>query len=673
MISFRNVSKSFGTQTVLDQVNLQINPGERVGVVGPNGAGKSTLFSMMVGEMEPDKGDVVRMSNYRMGYVRQQLNAHAITSSLLEYVEDAIPELREIHEEIHTLEAQLATGGPDVNVASILKRIGDLQFRFEHRGGYVVKSRSEKALCGLGFRVAELGQQFKTFSGGWQSRAELARVLVAEPDILLLDEPSNYLDIPTIEWLQGFLKEFKGSLVLISHDRFLLNSLTTVTIEIANTKAERYPGNYDYYASERMRRFDQRLSAQKNQDRKREKLELFIDRFRSKSPHAAQAQSRIKQLAKMEDISLPQRIVSPGHIRLRPPPHSGLEIIRLEGAGITYDSERWVLRGIDLRITRGEKIAIIGMNGLGKTTLLRLLAGKQALSEGKRIVGHKVQMGYQSQDFAETMEPRMTVYEVVKSTGMDVSDQETRNLLGGFGFSGDAIEKPVKVLSGGEKIRLAFARLLIKPPNFLILDEPTTHLDIQAREALENALQDYQGTLCLVAHDIDFVRHVATEVIAMTPPGITRYSGGYDYYHQKMTEQMEQTGAAGDGRPKAGDRKGSVARPSALPDPQASTVDKKELRRQRAQAREAMYSQTRDLKKDLHRTEKQIEIFEQEKARLVEQMAGDPAKMDFAAMSKRLKFMQEEIERYTRRWEQAAAELQKIEGGSGGDQSRDPE
>jgi ATP-binding cassette subfamily F protein 3 len=673
MISFRNVSKSFGTQTVLDQVNLQINPGERVGVVGPNGAGKSTLFSMMVGEMEPDKGDVVRMSNYRMGYVRQQLNAHAITSSLLEYVEDAIPELREIHEEIHALEAQLATGGPDVNVASALKRIGELQFRFEHRGGYVVKSRSEKALCGLGFRVAELNQQFKTFSGGWQSRAELARVLVAEPDILLLDEPSNYLDIPTIEWLQGFLKEFKGSLVLISHDRFLLNSLTTVTIEIANTKAERYPGNYDYYAAERTQRFDQRLSAQKNQDRKREKLEIFIDRFRSKSPHAAQAQSRIKQLAKMEEISLPQRIVSPGHIRLRPPPHSGLEIIRLEGAGMTYDSERWILRGVDLRITRGEKIAIIGMNGLGKTTLLRLLAGKQALSEGKRIVGHKVQMGYQSQDFAETMEPRMTVYEVVKSAGMDVSDQETRNLLGGFGFSGDAIEKPVKVLSGGEKIRLAFARLLIKPPNFLILDEPTTHLDIQAREALENALQDYQGTLCLVAHDIDFVRHVATEVIAMAPPGINRYSGGYDYYHQKMTEQMEQAGAAADERPKAGGRKGSAAKPSTLPDFQASTVDKKELRRQRAQAREAMYSQTRDLKKDLHRTEKQIEVFEQEKARLVEQMAGDPAKMDFAAMSKRLKFMQEEIERYTQRWEQAAADLQKVEGGAGGDQSRDPE
>jgi ATP-binding cassette, subfamily F, member 3 len=335
-------------------------------------------------------------------------------------------------------------------------------------------------------------------------RAELARVLASNPAILLLDEPSNYLDIPAIEWLQKFLRDYAGTLIMISHDRFLLNSLTTVTIEVAHGRAERYEGNYDTYVRQREVRYHQRLAAQRNQERQREKLETFIERFKAKSTKAAQAQSKMKMLARLDAVELPKIVVSPGRIRLRPPPHCGVEVVRLENAGLTYDNVRWVLQGIDLRLTRGEKVALVGFNGLGKTTLLRMLAGRLPLSEGKRVVSHNVVIGYQSQDFAETMDPGRTVYEMVKSVASDVSDQETRTLLGGFGFSGDAIDKNVGVLSGGEKIRVAFARLLIKPPNFLVLDEPTTHLDIQARERLEEALQNFEGTMCVVSHDIDF-------------------------------------------------------------------------------------------------------------------------------------------------------------------------
>lgn len=650
MITFKQVTKRFGAQDVLLDVNLQVNPGERVAIVGPNGAGKTTVFSLITGDMSPDQGRVIVPSDMTIGYVHQQINAREITGSILEYTENAIPEVQSLQVEMDKLQENLrnaaAGGGSD------LKRLGELQTRFEQLGGYTVRNQAEQALGGLGFSKEAFHAPLRSLSGGWQSRAELARVLVAKPDILLLDEPSNYLDIPAIEWMEGFLNSFRGTLLLISHDRHLINTLTRVTIEIANARAERYSGNYEFYARERELRYAQRLAALKNQEKKRKKLEDFVERFKAKNAWSSQAQSRMKMLERMDEIELPHVAQSPGKITLRPPPHCGNEIIRLDGAGLTYDRQRWVLRNLDLRIQRGEKLALVGYNGLGKTTLLRMLGGSLPLSEGRRVLGHKVVIGYQSQDFAETMDPDSTVYGVVKNMAPDASDLEVRTLLGGFGFSGNFIEKKVRVLSGGEKIRLAFARLLINPPSFLLLDEPTTHLDIQAREALEGALAGCEGTLCVVSHDIDFTRRVASGIIAMTPPGITRYPGGLDYYHEKTAQAQAASVALS-----VGAGKGAVSL-KAESNNVASTTDRRELRRQRAQARQALHEKTRDFKKIIAHSEERIAALEAERKLIIEQLAVPDPSRDIAALGKRLVVVEEKIKHYTDEWDRATEALQ---------------
>lgn len=641
MVDFQEVSKRYGAQVVLDHVSLRCNAGERIGIVGPNGAGKTTLFSLIAGEMEPDSGRVVLPVNCRLGYVRQHVGAGIAERLLLEHVETAIPELCALEQEVHRIETRLPQAhGPAQE--RLLARLGEAQTRFEALGGYRMRPRAEQALSGLGFAEASFRQPIGSFSGGWQSRAELARVLVADPELLLLDEPSNYLDIPTIEWLQRYLRDFKGTLLLVSHDRYLLNALPTVTIEVSGGEVERYSGNYDAYVAQRELRYEQRRAAQRNQDRRREQIETFVNRFRAKNTKASQVQSKIKMLERMAQVERPRRLRSPGTIRLRPPPRSGVEVIRLEDAGRSYDGSRWVLRHLDIRITRGEKIVLVGLNGLGKTTLLRMLGGGLPLSEGGRVVGHKVVVGYQSQDFAETMRPHQTVYETVKAVAADVPDQEVRTLLGGFGFPGKSIEKSVGVLSGGEKIRLAFARLLVKPPNFLLLDEPTTHLDIQAREALETALSNYSGTLCLVTHDVDFARKVATSVIAMTPPGVTTYAGGYDYYRERQ-ERVQR------------ERASSPA--SVVPSPQA-VGDRKAQRRRRAREREAKRTAAKRLKQILRKAEQRIELMETEKDDVLKVLSAPKADTDFGTLNRRLQDLQNEIDYSTRQWEAAARELE---------------
>ncbi len=651
MIDFINVSKHFGTQDVLLDVSLRINAGEKVGIVGPNGAGKSTLFNLLTREIGPDAGTVSLPKNLRIGYLRQQLRPHLVRESLLEYAENAVAELRQVELEMTRLEHLVGT--PGEATPERLRQLGELHGRFEHLGGYTLRNRAEATLSGLGFAVAAFANPFASFSGGWQMRAELARVLVSAPDMLLLDEPTNYLDVPAIEWLQGFLRSFPGTLLLISHDRYLLNILCTTTVEVANCRATRYLGNYEYYAAERENRHAQLLAAKQNQDRKREQLERFVDRFRAKSSKAAQAQSRIKQLDKMEDIALPQEMLRPARIRLAKPARAGAEIVRLEDAGLSYDGQRFVFRHLDFRLERGTKAAVIGLNGMGKTTLLRVLAGHKSLSEGKRQLGTGVEVGYQSQDFTDTMDPTRTVFQTAKAAAPERSESEIRSLLGSFRFGGDAVDKPVEVLSGGEKVRLALARLLLSCPNFLLLDEPTTHLDIPSRQSLEEALRDYEGTLCLVSHDIEFIRHVATTIFDLTPQGVVRYYGDYDYYKGKTADQ-----SGGGARREIDDVLEVIE--------EQKNGDRKSQRREAAERRQQLSRQLKPLKERSATAVKRVETLEAEQAAMLAKLgAGQATSEEMASFGRRLKELPAEIEQATAAWEAAELAIEAVKTAEG--------
>ncbi len=643
MIEFRQVSKHYGPQDVLSDASFLIAPGDRIGLVGPNGAGKSTVFGLITRDISPDSGQVNIANGLRLGYLRQVLNNGDNEVPMLDYVADALPELRVIDRRIHEIEHMLAAPADPSNVQrpKLLAELGDLQHRYETLGGYELRTRAQEALGGLGFATELLMNPLSSFSGGWQMRAELARVLVARPDTLLLDEPSNYLDLPAVEWLQRYLRDFDGTLVLISHDRFLLNTLSKRTIEINAGRATSYAGNYDTYMRERVIRVEQAIARKKNQDDKRKDIEDFVNRFRAKASKAAQVQSRVKMLEKMEVIEEPDAIATRGRIRLPAPPHCGIEVIRLEQAGLTYDGNRWVLRGVDLAVQRGEKVALVGHNGLGKTTLLRILGGALPLNEGRRDLGHKVVPGYQTQDFAEAMSASDTVLQTVRAVAPDVPEKDLRGTLGGFGFSGEAIDKTVGVLSGGEKIRLAFARLLVKPPNLLLLDEPTTHLDIHAREALEEALREYEGTLLFVSHDVEFVRRVATSIIEMRPPGIRRYPGDYDYFKQKLAEERN-----------------TVAAPA---DDESAVSKSKISKRERAERVQETSARKRDLDKIIKDAEARIARLETEQDELVGSLEGSASGLSFSEINQRLTSIPVELAEATEVWEKASLELEDLE------------
>lgn len=640
MIEFKNVTKNYGGQTVFANASFLVSRNQRVGVVGPNGAGKTTLFEMLIGEISPDGGSVIVPDRRQLGYVRQHQSPNIGDITLLKYTENAMPELFELQDEVHAIEAALHAGSSP-NREADLARLGELQTRFEQIGGYSLQHRAEAALCGLGFQAEALQEPLRTFSGGWRMRAELARCLVAVPSILLLDEPSNYLDIPAIEWLQRFLKSYNGTLLLVSHDRYLLNSLTDITLEVAGSQITRYNGNYEFYTRERGVRRENEVAAAKNQERTRRQAERFIERFRAKNTKAALVQSMIKKVERMEEIVVHTDRPVWNEVRIPEPPASGVEMVRLDDVGLTYDNERWVLRNVDFGVQRGDRIALVGMNGLGKTTLLRMLAGRLEPSAGTRRVGHRVVIGYLSQEYTETLSPTDSVFETVRAAAPDVSSNQIRTMLGGFGFSGEAIEKKVAVLSGGEKIRAAFARVFVRPPNLLLMDEPTTHLDIQAREALETALASYNGTICMVSHDIEFVRKIAKTIVAMTPPGVTLYPGDYDYYKFK-TAQAED------------------AQPTVKNDSD-SGLSRQEQRRERARLVQEYSKLRAPLRRKVERMEKTIARLETEQIALLAKLATKDESINFAELNQRLTRSQAEMQSYSAEWEEAASELERME------------
>lgn len=644
MIEFRDVSVRYGPEALFEHASFKINAGERVGIVGPNGSGKSTLFKLILGELSPDTGDVIAEGTPRIGFVRQHLEPDSPEQTLLQYCLEGIPGFERTERAIARLEEALATERDPAAKARMLRELGEANTRFEQMGGYSLEARVKESLGGLGYAVEDFARPFATFSGGWRMRAELSRVLASKPELLLLDEPSNYLDLPAVEWLQRFLRGFEGTLVLISHDRYLLRAITRVTIEVDGGTVTRYNGPLDTYLRDREVRYQQLLQAKANQDRKREQLERFIERFRAQATKAAQAQSREKQLEKLEAIKLPARSRSAGYLRLPKAPHAGAEIVRLEDAAYAYPgADHPIFRHLDLRVMNGDKIAIVGYNGMGKTTLLRVLAGVRKPTEGKAVFGYHVAPGYQSQDLAETMDPDATVFATAKAAAGALPEKELRNRLGGFGFDADDCAKPVKVLSGGEKIRLAFLRLFLNPPNFLLLDEPTTHLDLEGRERLQQAVRDYDGTVVLVSHDVEFVRGTAENILEISRRGIRRFHGGYDYYQEKIAEEAPLREDA----------------PSAPAPPKAASS--KELRRQRAQERAAKAPEVKRLRRRVEAAEAAIAKLESEQEALTAALGdGTLDAQGLADAGKRLRAIQFDLAKLTLEWEEAATALEAL-------------
>ena len=659
MLDFKGISVHYGHQDVLSDVTFRVNKGDRVGVVGPNGSGKSTLFKIVLGELSTDTGELVIENSPRIGWTRQNPEPDTPDETLLEYSLRGIPGLSEMEAEMAELEA-------DLQDPVKMRRYGELQTKFEHLGGYDIETRVKIALGGLGFTTEEFQKPFTSFSGGWRMRAELSRVLASKPDLLLLDEPSNYLDLPAVDWLQKFLKQYDGTLMLISHDRYLLRTLTNIIVEVDAATATRYEGDLDFYLREREVRYEHLKAAKENQDHHREQLQRFVDRFRAQATKAAQAQSRQKLIDKIDEarIVLPKRYTNSGRLRLAEPPPSGIEMFRCENLGFAYDKqvkvggegEEWkfVFRGVEFNVTRGDKVALIGYNGLGKTTLMRIIAGTRQPTEGKAVLGHNVVPGYLSQEFAETIPPDVTVYRNAKNA-WDAHgggpEKVFRNQLGAFGFDENDVEKPAGVLSGGEKIRLAFLRLFLTAPNFLLLDEPTTHLDLDGRRLLQEALQKYTGTILLVSHDIDFVRAVATSVLEITREGLNRYPGGYDYYCEKSGRGGGSGGGGGSGRSASASLSSSTSSTSST---------SKELRKQRAEARAKVAPRVKELKKRVETAEKKLEELQKSLDEASAELFNPKPTTNFAEVNRAVRTLQFEIDRYTADWEEAATELEQL-------------
>ena len=648
MLDFRNISVRYGFQDVLTDVTFRVNKGERVGVVGPNGSGKSTLFRIILGELSTDKGELIIEEKPRIGSTRQHPEPDTPEETLLEYSMRGVPGFHELETRMRELERRIDAGD-----RAALKEYGDVQTEFEHLGGYDLETRVKVALGGLGFATEEFTRPFASFSGGWRMRAELSRVLASEPDLLLLDEPSNYLDLPAVDWLQRYLRQYRGTLMLISHDRYLLRTLTDIIVEVDAETATRYEGNLDWYLREREVRYQHLLAAKENQDHHREQLQRFVDRFRAQATKAAQAQSRQKLIDKIDEqrIVLPKRYSRRGRLRLADPPPSGIEMFRCEDLHFSYDGVKEVLHGVSFGIARGDKVALIGYNGLGKSTLMRLMAGTRRPTSGKAVLGHNVVPGYLSQEFAETIPPDLTVYRIAKNAwqgATNISGEKTfRNQLGAFGFDENDVEKPAGVLSGGEKIRLAFLRLFLQAPNLLLLDEPTTHLDLDGRRLLQEALQAYGGTVVLVSHDIEFVRAVATSVIEITRAGIRTFPGGYDYYMEKRDQ----------GAPAAVPHEETRPAPDSASAPRLTS---KELRQQRAAERAKIAPRVKELKRRVETAERKLEELQAALDAASEELFNPKPTTDFAEANRQVQIIQYEIDRYTKDWEEAATELESL-------------
>jgi ATP-binding cassette subfamily F protein 3 len=536
MIHLTNISKHYGQKVLYKEASFQVRPGDKIGLVGPNGAGKTTIFRIITHEEGVDGGDVNVEAKLVIGYFSQDVGDMRGRSAL-EEVKAGAGKVSDIGAKIAEIEHKLQDSAEnplsDDEMAAILEQYGELQLEFEQRGGYDVDSRAKAILTGLGIGPLDYERPVETFSGGWKMRIALAKILALNPDVLLMDEPTNHLDLESIVWLEEWMKSFKGSLVMTSHDREFMNRIVTRIVEVANKSITTYSGNYDFYLREREIRREQLAAAHRKQNDMLAKEEEFIARFAARASHAAQVQSRVKKLEKIERIEIPADEKTM-QFHFPTPPRSGNDVVKLEKVAKVYTREdgspKPVFKGVSGTVSRMDKIAVVGINGAGKSTLLKAIAGHTDATEGAVTVGASVKLGYFSQHSLDVLNSEKTVYDEIYDRIPEATIGYVRNLLGAFLFSGDDIYKKISVLSGGEKSRVVLATLLCNPVNFLILDEPTNHLDIGSREVLMKAIQDFEGTVMIVSHDRHFLKSIANRVFEVDRGEMRIYEGDYEHY-----------------------------------------------------------------------------------------------------------------------------------------------
>ncbi|TFV73116.1 ABC-F family ATP-binding cassette domain-containing protein [Bradyrhizobium frederickii] len=527
MIRLDNVSKQAGHQILFIEASAALNKGEKIGLVGPNGAGKSTLFRMIAGQDLPDEGQVSVDRGITIGYFNQDVGEMSGRSAVAEVMDGAGP-VSEVAAELRELETAMADPDKADQMDEIIARYGEVQHRFEELDGYALDGRAREALAGLGFSQEMMDGDVGKLSGGWKMRVALARILLMRPDVMLLDEPSNHLDLESLIWLEKFLHDYEGALLMTSHDREFINRVISKVIEIDSGSLTTYTGNYEFYEQQRALNEKQQQAQFERQQAMLAKEIKFIERFKARASHAAQVQSRVKKLDKIERVEPPRRRQSVA-FDFPPAPRSGEDVVALKSVHKGYGSKR-IYDGLDFMIRRRERWCVMGVNGAGKSTLLKLVAGASEPDKGTVALGGSVKMGYFAQHAMDLLDGEQTVFESLEYAFPTAGQGSLRALAGCFGFSGDDVEKRCRVLSGGEKARLVMAKMLFDPPNFLVLDEPTNHLDLATKEMLINALSDFEGTMLFVSHDRHFLATLSNRVLELTPEGIHQFGGGYTEY-----------------------------------------------------------------------------------------------------------------------------------------------